>query len=115
MDLFLAYFEALFPLLLLVALIVSLFLALGSQSRRLEKHAQWLRGLEARVGNLHNEKREAYKRSLQTLRAQSLAPPSSRPASETEPPPLSEQKTLEVSEEMLLTLKLRSKKPEEDP
>jgi hypothetical protein len=95
-----ALFEALFPFAIVFLLFVTLIVALNLQGRRLRKHDEWIHLLDVRVDNLHQAKREAYQRSLQT---QAPSPPS-----------LSLAKTTDVSDEMLLTLKVRSRKDSDD-
>ena len=92
--------DALMPYLLVGSFILLIVLAINVLGKRLEKHDQWLHRLDLRLQNLHKEKRQAYLQSLQ-------APPGNDNAG---PPPLSEAKTLEVSEEMLETLVRQTRK-----
>ena len=87
---------------LAAGVLVAVFLAMvvvwvNYYGQRLNKHTEWLSTLDQRVENLHKEKATAYVRSLQIL-----------------PPPLSEAKTTEISEAMLLTLKLKTRKDADD-
>jgi hypothetical protein len=78
----------------LVAVFLAMFVVWVSHyGQRLNKHTEWLSTLDQRVENLHKERATAYVRSLQIL-----------------PPPLSEAKTTEISEAMLLTLTLKTRK-----
>jgi len=95
-----ALFEALFPFAIVFLLFVTLIVALNLQGRRLRKHDEWIHLLDVRVDNLHQVKREAYARSLQTH----------TPG----PPSLSVAKTIDVSDEMFETMKLRSRKDSDD-
>lgn len=97
MSSLLAFLEQYGPA-LAVGLLVAVFLAMvvvwvNHYGHRLDKHSEWLRTLDLRVENIHKDKGSAHVRSLQIL-----------------PPPLSEAKTTEISEQMLLTLKLQSRK-----
>jgi hypothetical protein len=58
--------------------------------RRLDKHAALQRLISLRLDNLHDERAKRHALSLQRRR---------------EPPPLSEAQTVEVSEELLLTMR----------
>lgn len=80
----------------LALLLALLVVAINIHGRRLEKHAAWMRVLELRVENLHLTRERNYVRSLQTIR----------------PPPLSEARTIEVSEDMLRTLKRDTREDE---
>ena len=96
-----SWLEALAPLIALAGFIVLLVVVINLHGRHLERHQEWLRKLDVRVGNLHKKRDEEWRRSLQ-LQRPPLAP--------GEPPPLSEANTIEVTDEMLVTLKLQSQK-----
>lgn len=80
----------------LLLLLGAVVVAINIHGRRLEKHGEMLRLLGLRLDKLHADRRRNYSRALQTMR----------------PPPLSEARTTELTEEMLLTLKLDSKRKE---
>ncbi len=75
-------------------------LIVNRHGRRLERHRLWLERLDLRVGNLHKDRSAQHVRSLQIR----------LPQSPKEPPPLSEAKTIEVTETMLLTIQRESEK-----
>jgi hypothetical protein len=97
----LAFLDAYGPALaagLLLAVFLAMFVVwVNHYGQRLDKHTEWLSTLDARVGNLHKERATAYVRSLQIG-----------------PPPLSEAKTTEISEEMLLALTIKARKGTDD-
>lgn len=72
----------------LVALLV---VVINRYGQRLARHDWLLAQVNQRLDNMHRERADAYVRSLQVRRS---------------PPPLSEAKTTEIDEAMLLTLKL---------
>lgn len=79
--------------LVLLAAIVAAVNALG---RKLDRHDEWFRLLSLRVDNLHAERAARVAQSLQR------PPP--------EPPPLSDAKTVEIDESLLLTLKRETRR-----
>lgn len=89
------YPERLAPLaalaLVVLALLATLIAVVNVVGRKLNKHAEWLRLIDLKLGNLHKDKQAAYVRSLQVTGT-------------PRPPPLSEARTVEVTEEMLLKL-----------
>jgi hypothetical protein len=93
------YLRDLAPFLALAAValgaVVALIAVVNVVGRNMRRHGDWLRLIELRVANLHKEKESAYVRSIQvgTLR----------------PPPLSEARTVDMSE-----LKDTQKLKEED-
>ncbi len=93
---FLALADAAVPFLALALLLIAVVLAINALGRRLERHDAWLERLDVRVGNLHKQRDIEWRKSLQ------IGPPS-----------LSQAKTTEVSEEMLLTLNQKVKKGDE--
>lgn len=73
-----AWLERFAPLLALALLLAAIVVAINILGRRLERHANWLAALDARVDNLHKDKRATWARQLQ------LRPTERAPA----PPPL---------------------------
>lgn len=82
----------------LLAFLALLVVALNIHGRRLEKHQEMLRLLGLRLDKIHADRMRNYARSLQTAR----------------PPPLSEARTTELPDALLLTLRLDSKNREEN-
>jgi hypothetical protein len=72
----------------LVALLV---VVINRYGQRLARHDWLLSQVNLRLDNLHKEKKDAYVRSMQV---------------QPIPPPLSEARTTEIDEALLLTLKL---------
>jgi hypothetical protein len=52
------------PYLALAALLAAIVLAINLLGRRLEKHDDWLRMLDARIGGLHKERAASWAQSL---------------------------------------------------
>lgn len=73
--------------------------AINVIGKRLDKHDHWLAQLDLRVGNLHKDRRRSDVQSLQTIR----------------PPPLDQAKTVEMPEEMRLTLQQTTKQGDGTP
>lgn len=80
----------------LLALLACIVAFLNRHGRRLRKHDDWLRVVNLRLDNLNKARAADEKRQLQTAR----------------PPSLSEAATVQVTEDMLHTLRKRTK---EDP
>jgi hypothetical protein len=59
------FLEALAPFLALAALLAALVLAINTLGCKLEKHAEWLSMLDARVGNLDKDRKATWARKLQ--------------------------------------------------
>lgn len=93
--------EALVPFLLAAAFLILIVSAINIVGKKVDKHDQWLHQLDLRLGNLHKDKQKAYVQSLQVRRP-------------GEPPPLSEEKTLEISEDMLETMIRQTRKDGSD-
>lgn len=88
----------------LFAFLALVVVAINIIGKRLDKHDVWLgqvdealHKLDLRVGNLHEDRRRRYVQSLQTIR----------------PPPLDGAKTVEMPEELRLTLEQTIKKGDE--
>lgn len=64
-DAALTYLAALFPYLALAAVLTAMVLAINVHGRRLGKHADWLRLLDLRVGNLDKRREATWARHLQ--------------------------------------------------
>lgn len=75
----------------LVALLAMIVAIVNRHGRRLERHQEWMRRLELSVGNLHRDKRRA---DVRVMQVHGRATP--------RPPTLSDARTVEVSEDMLL-------------
>lgn len=89
------YLTDMAPYLALGVGFIALVVVVNSHSHKLARHDEWRRVLELRVENLHKARAAAHARSLQ------LPPP---PRARTpEPPPLSEARTIEVDEAMILS------------
>ena len=58
------HFEALAPFLALAALLAALVLAINALGRRLERHDDWIRLLDVRVGNLDKSRKATWARLL---------------------------------------------------
>lgn len=83
------------PFIALALFLAFIIAAINHLGRRLEKHDDWLKNVDVRVENLHKDRERAHARSLQVKR---------------EPPPLSEAPTIEVSADMLVTLRNKARK-----
>lgn len=77
-----------------IVLAALLVVVINRYGQRLARHDWLLSQVNLRLDNLHKEKKDAYVRSIQVQR---------------EPPPLSEARTTEIDEALLLTLKLDPK------
>lgn len=104
--------------------LAALVCAVNALGRGFERHEAWLARLDLRVENLHKAREAERRRSLQlppsaalaaTALASTVLPaPAAVLPRTARPPPLSEASTLEVSADMLGTMKRNSKK-ENDP
>lgn len=92
----LEWLEQLAPFLVLAAFLAMLVIAINILGKKLERHNRWLEQLDLRVGNAHKAIERGRQKSLRNI-----------------PPPLSEAKTVEVDDEMLLTLQQQTKREEE--
>lgn len=77
-----------------IVLAALLVVVINRYGQRLARHDWLLSQVNLRLDSLHKEKKDAYVRSIQVQR---------------EPPPLSEARTTEIDEALLLTLKLDPK------
>lgn len=84
MDPIVDYLERLAPYLVLAALLAAMVLAINVLGRRLEKHADWLRLLDVRVGNLDKDRKATWARQLNLP----LEPPPAVQVKPIVPPPL---------------------------
>ena len=83
-----------------LAFVVAVVVALNVHGRKLDRHQEYIRRLQLSTGNLHKARERANVRVMQ------------RPTW-GEPPPLSDARTTEVTDEMLATLRLDSKKEDQ--
>ncbi len=97
----LVWLEHLAPALALGAFLALVVVIVNRHGRRLERHRLWLERLDLRVGNLHKDRSAQYVRSIQIKQA----PKETVSHGTMRPPPLSEAKTIEVDESMLITLR----------
>lgn len=60
----LEWFEAFFPYLAVAALLSAVVVAINVLGRRLERHDDWLRALDARLGKLHKDREATWAQQL---------------------------------------------------
>lgn len=82
------YFQAFAPFLALAVMLATLVLAINALGRRLERHAEWIRLLDVRVGNLDKSRKATWARHLQRpfgapTTDRQLVPPPLPPRAET--------------------------------
>ena len=87
MDDFLStrFLDHLLPFLALAALLAAIVVAVNVLGRRLERHAEWLLMLDAKVGNLQKDRKATWARQLQRPFGAALEPTERAPII---PPPL---------------------------
>jgi hypothetical protein len=95
----LAIVQALSPLIAAAAFLAAVVVWVNRHGSKLTRHDEWLAKLTLQVGNLHKDREARHVQSLQLKR---------------EPPPLSEARTVEVGEDLLLTLKREMQRKDTD-
>jgi hypothetical protein len=100
-DILLTHAEWLGAAVALLALLAIVVIVINVHGHKLERHQERMRRLELSVGNLHKDRAAQHARSLQV------------PRPDAGPPTLSGAETVEVTADMLSTLRLDSKRKDE--